>query len=92
MIPQPTQPTAQVCKRLLRDPAIPRAEAKQRAAALAELGRIFQEARAPPELRKNADEQLEEAMRKLQEMMGGGGEEEEGAAGPGAGAGAAKEG
>lgn len=68
--PRPAAPV-QVCKRLLRDPAVPKPEAKARAAALAELGRIFAAARAPPELRKNAEQQLEEAMQKLQEMMGG---------------------
>jgi hypothetical protein len=31
------------------------------------------QARAPPELRRNQQEQLEEAMRKIHEMMGGGG-------------------
>jgi hypothetical protein len=65
-----------VCKRLLRDPALSREDARKRAAALGELGRIYQEARAPPELRRNAQEQLEEAMKKLQEMMGGGSPEE----------------
>jgi hypothetical protein len=34
----------QVCKRLLREPGLPKPEAKVRAAALAELGRIYCEA------------------------------------------------
>jgi hypothetical protein len=34
----------QVCKRLLREPGLPKPQAKLRAAALAELGRIYCEA------------------------------------------------
>jgi hypothetical protein len=60
-----------VCKKLLRDPAVDKDEARAHAVALTELARIFMAARAPPELRKTAQEALEEAMTKLQNSAGG---------------------
>ncbi|KAI8474506.1 MAG: DnaJ-like protein [Monoraphidium minutum] len=80
----------QVCKRLLRDPAVPKPTARARASALAELGRIYAGATAPPGSRRGAEAALEEAMARLGEMMGGGGSGDDvaGAAG-GAGAGGA---
>jgi len=70
----------QVCKRLLREPGLSKAQERVRAEALAELGRIYKAAKAPPEMQKGTEQQLEEAMKKLQEMMGGVPEEEEAAA------------
>uniref|UniRef100_A0A383V3U9 DNAJ-containing protein X-domain domain-containing protein n=1 Tax=Tetradesmus obliquus TaxID=3088 RepID=A0A383V3U9_TETOB len=61
----------QVCKRLLREPGLPKPQAKLRAAALAELGRIYLEAQVPPELQKDTQQQMKEALEKLQELYMG---------------------
>ena len=67
-----------VCKRVLRcDPdaggaPVPKPLARRRAEALAALARIFLAARAPAGRRRGTEGQLEDAMRRLQEMMGGG--------------------
>lgn len=65
---------AQVAKRLLRDPALPKAESKLRAQGLLELGRIFQAAKAPAHVKKDADAQMEEALQKIQDLYMGGAE------------------
>lgn len=62
----------QVCKRLLREPGLPRAEAKQRAAALSELGRIYCAAEAPS---SQQEQHVQDALRKLQELYMGAGED-----------------
>jgi hypothetical protein len=76
---------AQVCKRLLKEPGLPKHEARLRAAALTELGRIYCDARVAPELQQSQESQMEAALKKLQELyMGGGGEGDADAAGTGA--------
>eukprot|EP00878_Enallax_costatus_P008642 GHUV01009036.1.p1 GENE.GHUV01009036.1~~GHUV01009036.1.p1 ORF type:complete len:359 (+),score=119.55 GHUV01009036.1:44-1078(+) len=68
----------QVCKRLLREPNISKQEAKLRAQALAELGRIYCSAQMPSEQQKDQEQQMQEALQKLQELyMGQVGEEEQ---------------
>lgn len=79
----------QVCKRLLKEPGLPKSEAKQRAAALAELGRIYLAAQPPPELQQSHEQHMQQALRKLQEMMGGGPFDEADAAAAAAAGGAA---
>jgi hypothetical protein len=70
-----------VCKRLLREPGLSRADARLRAHALTELGRIYCEARVPPEQQQSQAQQMEQALRKLQELyMGPGGANEDKAA------------
>jgi hypothetical protein len=86
---------AQVCKRLLKEPGISRQEGRQRAQALSELGRIYCEAQAPPELQQSQEQHMEQALKKLQDLYGGMGPVEEedaaeaaaGTAGAGAGGG-----
>ena len=56
---------------MLTEPGIAKAEAKQRAAALAELGRIYLAAEVPPELQQTQEQHMQEALKKLQEMMEG---------------------
>jgi hypothetical protein len=65
-------------------------EGKLRAQALSELGRIYCEARAPPELQQSQEQHMEQALKKLQDLYCGGAaaaeeEEEEAAAAAGAG-------
>lgn len=82
---------AQVCKRLLKEQGISRQEGRQRAQALSELGRIYCEAQAPPELQQSQEQHMQQALKKLQDLYGGMGpvdEEEEAAAAGGAYAGA----
>lgn len=82
----------QVCKRLLREPGLSKPEAKLRAQALAELGRIYSTTQVPPELQKNTEQQMQEALQKLQELYMGqqaADEAEEAASASGAGTSAA---
>jgi hypothetical protein len=84
-------PSLQVCKRLLKEPGISKQEGRQRAQALSELGRIYCEAQAPPELQQSQEQHMEQALKKLQDLYAGvvpGEDEQEGAAAAGAGAGA----
>jgi hypothetical protein len=83
----------QVCRRLLREPGLAKQEAKLRAQALSELGRIYCEAQAPPELQQSQEQHMEQALKKLQDLYCGGAaaaaaaaeEEEEAAAAAAAG-------
>lgn len=80
----------QVCKRLLKEPGISKQEGRQRAQALSELGRIYCEAQAPPELQQSQEQHMEQALKKLQDLYAGvvpGEDEQESAAAAGAGAG-----
>lgn len=67
-------------------------EGKLRAQALSELGRIYCEARAPPELQQSQEQHMEQALKKLQDLYCGGAaaaEEEEEAEAAAAAAGGA---
>jgi hypothetical protein len=81
-----------VSKRLLKEPGLSKPEARRRAQALTELGRIYCEAQAPPELQQSQEQHMEAALKKLQDLYCGGaagaGEEEAEAAAAAAGAGA----
>jgi hypothetical protein len=67
----------QVCKRLLKEAGVSKPEGKRRAQALAELGRIYCEAQAPPELQQSQEQHMEQALKKLQDLYCGGAAAEE---------------
>lgn len=80
---------SQVCKRLLKEAGVSRQEGKRRAQALSELGRIYCEAQAPPELQQSQEQHMQQALKKLQDLYCGGAaaeDEEEAAAAAGSSA------
>jgi hypothetical protein len=92
---EPLRACMQVCKRLLKEAGVSKPEGKRRAQALAELGRIYCEAQAPPELQQSQEQHMEQALKKLQDLYCGGAaaeEEEEYAAAATAAAGASSSG